>query len=107
MKWSFLVAIGFALTSVAAAKMQAQGITTVSGQVAILERPGETTEDLGNVVVFLEPVGASRGRLAPTNTDIALDKRQFSPRVRVVTEGSRVEFKNQDPFSHNVFSKAN
>ena len=82
--------------------------TTVSGQVSILERPGETTEDLGNVVVFLEPVGAaSRARFAATNTVIALDKRQFSPRVRVITEGSKVEFPNQDPFSHNVFSKVN
>jgi hypothetical protein len=38
---------------------------------------------------------------------IALQSRQFSPRVRVVMEGSTVEFPNQDPFSHNVFSKTN
>jgi plastocyanin len=97
----------------AAAPIGAQGTssgtTSVSGQVGILERPGESTEDLGNVVVFLEPVGAAaRARSLPsTNTDIALEKRQFSPRVRIVTEGSRIEFKNQDPFSHNVFSKTN
>src|SRR5262245_50528004 len=79
---------------------------SVNGQVTILERPGETTEDLGNVVVYLEPVGAaSRARFAATNTVIALDKRQFSPRVRVITEGSKIEFPNQDPFNHNVFSK--
>jgi plastocyanin len=62
------------------------------------------------VVVFLEPVGAgaaSRPRTAATNTVMALEKRQFSPRVRVITEGSKVEFPNQDPFSHNVFSKVN
>jgi plastocyanin len=87
----------------------AQATTSVSGQVSIIERPGEETEDLSNVVVFLEAVGAaSRARsTAPIKTDIALDKRQFSPRVRVVTEGSRIEFKNQDPFQHNVFSKTN
>jgi plastocyanin len=86
----------------------AQATTSVSGQVAILERPGEATEDLANVVVFLEPVGASsRARSAPTNTVIALDKRQFSPRVRVITQGSRIDFPNQDPFNHNVFSKVN
>jgi len=96
-----------AMTAVIGAPVGAQASTSVSGQVSIVERPGESTEDLGNVVLFLEPVGASaRARSSsPTNTVIALDKRQFSPRVRIVTEGSRIEFKNQDPFSHNVFSK--
>ena len=83
----------------------------VAGRVSILERPGEVTEDLQNVVVYLEPLGASSRPTAaaaiPTNTVIALQSRQFSPRVRVVTRGSRIEFPNQDPFTHNVFSKTN
>jgi plastocyanin len=83
---------------------------SISGQVTIQERPGEVTEDIQNVVVFLEPVGAppsKASRLNPMKTTIALQSRQFSPRVRVITEGSKVEFANQDPFSHNVFSKTN
>jgi plastocyanin len=104
---SVIVALAAVLTSTVAA----QGTTTVSGQVTILERPGETTEDLGNVVVYLEPASASARLRTPvppsTNTAIVLQSRQFSPRVRVVTEGSKVEFPNQDPFSHNVFSKTN
>lgn len=80
---------------------------TVSGQVSILERPGETTEDLGDVVVFLEGATTTTARLAPTNTAMNLHGRQFDPRVRVVTPGSRVSFTNIDPFSHNVFSKMN
>lgn len=98
-----------AMIAVLASTVGAQGTTSVSGQVTILERPGETTEDLGNVVVFLEPASASsRARPpAPTNTVIQLQSRQFSPRVRVVMEGSKIEFPNNDPFSHNVFSKAN
>ncbi len=82
---------------------------SVSGQVAIHERPGDGTEDLGNVVVYLEPAGAPTraNRLAPVKTVMALQSRQFSPRVRVITEGSKIEFPNQDPFSHNVFSKLN
>lgn len=97
------------LGAVLAGTLEAQG-AAVTGQVSIQERPGETTEDLGNVVVFLEPknMAAHRARPAAAATAvIALDKRQFSPRVRVVTEGSKVEFPNQDPFSHNVFSKTN
>jgi plastocyanin len=111
-RFSALVTSMATLAVLGADVVSAQGASTVSvsGQVAILERPGETTEDLGNVVVFLEPMGASarpQSGGGPTNTVIALDKRQFSPRVRVITEGSKVEFPNQDPFSHNVFSKVN
>lgn len=99
-----------AIAAVLAGTVAAQATTTVSGQVTLVERPGETTEDLGNAVVFLEPAAAASSRarsLTPTNTVIALQSRQFSPRVRVVLEGSKVEFPNQDPFSHNVFSKVN
>lgn len=107
--------IAAAAVAVLAGTIGAQGTAVVSGQVTILERPGETTEDLGNVVVYLEPASASArvrsgsppSSSSPTNTVIALQSRQFSPRVRVVMEGSKVEFPNQDPFSHNVFSKTN
>jgi plastocyanin len=84
--------------------MAAQG--TVSGQVSLLERPGEVTEDLTDVIVWLEPAVSPKARVAPTTTTIQLQGRQFSPRVRVVSEGSKVEFPNLDSFSHNVFSKA-
>src|SRR5439155_18470608 len=83
-------------TEVTPGRIGAQGTAPVSGQVTILERPGETSEDLGNVVVFLESAVASprvRG-LAATNTAITLQSRQFSPRVRVVTQGSAVGFRN-------------
>lgn len=83
----------------------ARGQGPVSGQVSIVERPGEQTEDLGNTVVYLQPTGA-RAKAPPVNEAMALQARQFSPRVRIVPPGSKVEFSNQDPFSHNVFSKA-
>jgi plastocyanin len=100
-----------ALGAVLSGTVQAQA-ATVSGQVSITERPGEVTEDLGNVVVFLEPASGGRPSGAPAasanaRTTIALQSRQFSPRVRVVMRGATVEFPNQDPFSHNVFSKMN
>lgn len=78
--------------------------------MVIVERPGEVTEDLQNVVVFLEPVAPVALQAAEaraTRSVMTLEKRQFSPRVRVVEQGSRIEFPNQDPFSHNVFSKTN
>ena len=82
----------------------AQG--AVSGQVTLQERAGEQSEDLADVIVWLEPVGSARMRTSPATATIQLQGRQFSPRVRAVPEGSKVEFPNSDSFSHNVFSKA-
>ena len=79
---------------------------SVSGQVSLLERLGERTEDLADVIVWLEPTGGTRVRTSPTTTTIQLLGRQFSPRVRTVPQGSTVEFPNADSFSHNVFSEA-
>ena len=53
---------------------------SVTGRVSILERPGEVTEDLQNVVVYLEPLGASvrpSAAAVPMNTVIALQSRKF------------------------------
>lgn len=82
----------------------AQG--AVSGQVNLLEREGERSEDLADVIVWLDPTGSTRLRITPTTATIRLEGRQFSPRVRALPEGSKVEFPNQDSFSHNVFSKS-
>jgi plastocyanin len=103
---ALFLAFGAALVTASALPLRAQG--AVSGHVSIQERPGEVTEDMTNTVVYLEPATGAKGggKLAVANTSIALQARQFAPRVRVVTEGSKIEFPNQDPFTHNVFSKA-
>jgi plastocyanin len=98
-----LVALMVALM-VATNDLQGQG--PVSGQVSIIERPGENTEDLGNTVIYLDVPAAMRPKFQPSTETIALQSRAFSPHVRVVPQGSKIEFPNQDPFSHNVFSKA-
>lgn len=92
------------LLALAAPPVWAQ--SAVTGQVSLLERPGESSDDLADVIVWLEPSGGTRARTSPVAATIQLQKRLFNPRVRVVPEGSRVEFPNADSFSHNVFSKA-
>jgi len=81
----------------------AQG--AVSGRVSIVERPGARTTDLADAVVWLEPRGGT-GALGRSHPQIVMESREFVPRVRVVGVGSAVGFPNQDPFRHNVFSKA-
>ncbi len=98
------LAVTAAIVALAAQGLHAQA--AVAGQISIQERTGEVTEDLSNAVVYLEPAGGSKAKLQAATTSIALQARQFAPRVRVVTERSKIEFPNQDPFNHNVFSKA-
>ena len=78
-------------STVAAALMVAMPVAAqgpVSGQVSIIERPGEQTEDLGNTVVYLELPEGQKAKLAATNETMALQARQFSPRVRILPPGS-------------------
>jgi plastocyanin len=56
-----------------------------------------------NVVVFFEGIPAPAG-LKPTPASIVQKDEQFVPHVVAVTAGSVVDFPNQDPFFHNVFS---
>lgn len=94
----------------------AQG--SVNGRIAITERPGEATTDFNATVVYLVPADSSlksatqrAGAAGPKNARtapaaIAMNGRAFVPHVRVITPGMKVEFPNQDPFSHNIFSTA-
>lgn len=84
----------------------ARGQGPVSGQISIVEKPGDQTEDLGNTVIYLELPAGMKAKVAPANEAMVVQARQFAPHVRVVPQGSKIEFTNQDPFSHNVFSKA-
>ncbi len=75
------------------------------GQLTILEKDGVRTADLANAVLWLEPQAALASG-ARQGAQIAMDGKQFLPRVQVVAAGSSVAFPNHDPFRHNVFSKA-
>src|SRR3954464_13256312 len=83
----------------------AWGQGPVSGQVSIQERPGQQTEDLGNTVVYLD-APSLKAKAKPIDESFALQGRNILPHVRILPAGSKIEFTNQDPFSHNVFSKA-
>jgi len=61
--------------------------------------------ELLNVVVYIDsaplPPASRRGQPAPA---IRQQNEAFVPHVLVVPVGTRVEFPNEDPFFHNVFS---
>jgi plastocyanin len=94
---------------------QQQG-APVSAQVEIVRQPESSRAagqrpDASNVAVWLIPVSGSAapgpalalGSGRPVPKLVQRDK-MFSPHVLVVQAGSMVEFPNEDPFFHNVFS---
>ncbi len=80
---------------------------TVSGQLTVLERTGSARNDLGTAIIYLESLEArtesDRGTVSSDAT-IAMRGREFVPHTAVISRGGTVQFPNQDPFSHNVFS---
>jgi plastocyanin len=90
-------AAGLAGTLAAAAPVSAQ----VGGRVQIADAAGQSAQDVGSAVVYIEGRGP-RGQ--PVRADMTLDAREFRPRVVAVSVGSTVSFPNSDPFNHNVFS---
>jgi plastocyanin len=56
-----------------------------------------------NVVVYLKDPGA-RGELPRMRGEIRQRNETFTPHVVAITRGSTVDFPNDDPFFHNVFS---
>jgi plastocyanin len=94
----------FAAQLVLASSVGAQG--ALAGRVSIQERPGDATSDIANTVIYLLPKGERKLRFGEVKVPMAMNARAFSPRVRAVTTGSTVEYPNQDPFSHNIFSTA-
>jgi plastocyanin len=104
--WPDLFALGMAGLGVCAALLGPGSLlaqSAVSGRVSLQEKPGEKTSDYANTVISLEPK-AGTARTAVVRTQMAMNGRTFTPHVRVVTVGSTVEYPNQDPFTHNVFS---
>ena len=99
MRWSaLLVGVGCIM---AVQLGVAQG--RVAGRVTLLEKGGRPSPDLGAAVVYLDG-GAAGGAARPVTVDIAINDKEFVPRVVVVPVGSAVRFQNHDPFDHNVFS---
>ena len=59
--------------------------------------------EIKNVVVYLKDV-AFRGTLPTSTAELRQEHETFIPHVLAVTKGSAVDFPNDDPIFHNVFS---
>ncbi|HUL76807.1 MAG TPA: methylamine utilization protein [Vicinamibacteria bacterium] len=74
---------------------------TLRGRVEMPDKSGAQAADVADAVVWVE---GPRVKAPPTRAVITMKGKAFAPRVAVVTVGGTVEFPNQDPIFHNVFS---
>ena len=74
--------------------------STYSRSIATVALAPES--ELRHVVVYLKD--APRGPVSPIRAEIRQENENFVPRVIAVPVGSDVEFPNDDPIYHNVFS---
>lgn len=85
----------------------AQGVT-VTGRLSTY---GDTPANTGpSAVVWLTPVlqpGDEPTPAIPMHAVLRQKNKSFEPHLLVVTRGSSVDFPNQDPWFHNVFSLFN
>jgi plastocyanin len=74
-----------------------------------LTRNGRHVSDASKVVVWLTPLGATPEPAPVPQQSSQIPKlvqkdKSFQPSLLVIPAGGQVEFPNQDPFFHNVFS---
>jgi plastocyanin len=76
---------------------------TVSGKV-VIQQNGKPARSAAGAVVWLTPTKGEAPRPAEKVFRLTQKNKHFSPHLLVVPVGSAVQFPNQDPFFHNVFS---
>lgn len=77
--------------------------TSAYGRRDVPNRSAQATPETRNVVIYVAGLNPPAPP-APKRAQIVQHGEQFHPQLTVVTAGSTVDFPNQDPFFHNVFS---
>jgi len=107
----FLVALVFVLAQAMRGALSGPEVT-VTGHVVIRQDSARQKAVIPvNAVIWLMPIGASPAQPARVNVEasprrfkLIQKSKRFDPRILVVPVGSVVDFPNDDPLFHNVFS---
>lgn len=73
----------------------------IVGRVDLTEKGGKKAADLSDVVVYVE---SSKAKAKPGKEVLTMKSKAFSPHVVAIGTGTTIEFPNEDPILHNVFS---
>ena len=76
---------------------------TVSGKVSFISKRGQNPT-ISETLVWLEPAGGRIIRKSPATFQMMTRGKILIPHVLAVPAGSTVQFPNDDPISHNLFS---
>ncbi|MGA9040727.1 MAG: carboxypeptidase regulatory-like domain-containing protein [Terriglobales bacterium] len=98
MSRSHLAALMFALSSLLGAQD-----ATVRGTVSLVHRARNESSS-SDVIVWLTPAHSSETVPPGATVRLVQKNKRFIPHVQAVTLGTEIEFPNQDPFFHDVFS---
>ena len=89
-----------ALLACAAAPLAA---ATVSGKISFITKRGQNPV-ANETLVWLEPAGGKNMRRPPATYQMMTRGKALVPHLLAIPLGSTVEFPNDDPISHNLFS---
>jgi plastocyanin len=74
---------------------------TVRGRIQVVDKGGKKATDVSDVVVYVD---GAKARPKPARATVTMKGKSFLPRVVAVAVGGAVDFPNEDPIFHNVFS---
>jgi plastocyanin len=102
-----VAAVAAAAVAAAPESTPPAGGGSLRGQVVLLAKGGKEPargSDARQAIVFFEPAAPARLRPPEKPYEMTTRKKEFVPRILAVVRGSRVQFPNEDPILHNVFS---
>jgi plastocyanin len=73
----------------------------VVGKVELVEKGGKKATDLSDVLIYVE---GNKTKGKPGREVLTMKSKAFTPHAVAVTTGTTIEFPNEDPILHNVFS---
>src|SRR5581483_10962785 len=93
----------FSAAACALALASSLSAATIAGRVTFVTKRGQNPV-LNETVVRLEPVGVRAPKVAPARFQMITRGKMLMPHVLAIPAGSTVDFPNDDPISHNLFS---
>lgn len=88
-----------ALGAIALSSLASAG--DIVGRVELTEKGGRKATDLSDVVVYVE---SSKAKPRPAREVLTMKSKAFTPHLLAIGTGTTIDFPNEDPILHNVFS---
>jgi plastocyanin len=92
------------LVAVTALLAYATSAEELRAHIRIVHESGSKKDSNAHVVVWLTPIGQQTTVTPMEHVRLVQRDKRFIPHLLVITTGTKVQFPNQDPFFHNVFS---